>query len=135
MASTIISAQYSEYKDLDLRFKAHPLYGDVRPVKDDEAIKNSIRNIILTRRGEKPFNPDFGCGMEAYLFEPADAITKLKIGREIEFSISRLEPRVKLTEIRVVDNPDNNAYNITVVGSIVNSQREINLDLMIKRLR
>lgn len=120
---------------MDLRMKLHPLYGDIRPVKDIEAIKNSIKNIILTNRGEKPFNPAFGSNISSYLFEPADAITKRNLGAEIRDSIQQWEPRVKLDEIIVSFDEDRNAFNVTILATIVNSERSIEVDLVLSRIR
>jgi phage baseplate assembly protein W len=133
MADSIISSQSFGYSDLDLRFKAHPEYGDILPLKDDEAVKGSIRNILNTRPGEKPFNPEFGCALDDYLFEPNDAITRYQIGKEVERSISRFEPRIKLQEIQVSDAPDDNSFAVYVSGVLINSQREIDINILIKR--
>lgn len=124
-----------EYKDLNLKFKLHPALGDVRPVKDLEAIKNSLRNILATRRGEKPFRPDFGCNLKAYLFEPADGITKAAIRQDITRSIEDNEPRVSIKEIAIEDYSDRNAYFITITAMIKNNQQEIELELLLERLR
>jgi len=123
------------YKDLDLRFKLHPLYGDIAPVTDLVAIKNSIKNILLTRRGEKPFNPSFGSNVTDYLFENSTEITKYSIGQEIEYSINEQEPRVKLTGILIDEDQDNNAYSIRLDMIIVSTQQEADISLLLKRLR
>ena len=135
MASSQITSLSSDYKDLDLRMKLHPLHGDIRPVKDIDAIKNSIKNILLTKRGERPFKPKFGCNLSKYLFEPADAITTVLMKEEIEFSLSDQEPRVEVRNITIEDEPDNNAYSITIDVLIVNLQEEATIDLLLKRLR
>jgi len=123
------------YRDLDLQFKLHPQYGDIRPVTDINAIKNSIKNIIYTRRGESPFNPSFGSNVFNYLFENATDTTKYLLGQEIEYSIEENEPRVKLTKITVSDNRDANAYVIRLDMLIVNTQEEVDITLNLKRLR
>lgn len=124
-----------EYKDLNLAFKLHPEFGDVRPVKDLNAIKNSIRNILLTRKGEKPFQPAFGCNLKPYLFEHADRFTEIAIEQEIKYSIDRFEPRVKLTDLIVEYNPDKNAYHITIEVTVVGSERRLDIELYLERLR
>lgn len=123
------------YRDLDLRFKSHPLYGDIRPVTDIEAIKNSIKNILLTRRGEKPFNPRFGSNVTDYLFEPATRATKLSMAEEIEYSIKEHEKRVKLTGITIDDDIDNNSFQIRLDMIILNTEKEVDISLLLKRLR
>lgn len=134
MADSIISAQEFGYSDLNLKFKTHPEYGDILPLRDIEAVKGSIRNILNTRPGEKPFDPEFGCGLQDYLFEPNDTITRYQIAQEIERSLGRFEPRIKVTEIEVSATSDENGYNVFISGILINSQREIDVNLLIKRL-
>jgi phage baseplate assembly protein W len=130
-----ITGTTRQYRDLSLGFRAHPEYGDISPVKDLEAIKNSIRNILKTNRGEKPFNPKFGCGLKNYLFEPADGITKASIRDEIMYSLGIQEPRVQVTDVAIEDYPDKNAYAITIFTTVVNTQQQFDLQLLLKRLR
>jgi len=123
------------YRDLNTSFKVHPLYGDVRPLTDLDAIKNSIKNILLTRKGEKPFNPRFGCNLKSYLFEPADPITKASMEREIRYSIGDQEPRVELKEVVINDDPDENAYYITITVMVLNQQQTTDVEIYLERLR
>jgi phage baseplate assembly protein W len=125
----------SEYRDLSLKFRAHPEHGDIKVLREIEAIKNSINNIIKTRRGEKPFNPKFGCDLQSYLFEPIDGITKASIRDEINYSIVVHEPRVSVQEITVEGFPDRNAYEITIKVLLINQQRDIEFSLILERLR
>lgn len=124
-----------QYRDLSLSFRVHPEFGDISPVKDIDAIKNSIRNILKTTRGEKPFDPKFGCGLKNYLFDPADGITKASIREEIMYSIGVQEPRVNVTNVEIEDYPDKNAYAITISTVIVNTQQQFDLQLLLERLR
>jgi phage baseplate assembly protein W len=135
MASSIITALKTGYKDLDLAFKTHPLYGDVRPVINVDAVKNSVKNIILTTPGEKPFDPTFGCSLRKYLFEPADAITKSLIRQEIEYSLQLHEPRIRVNEIIISEQPDNNTLAITLDITVVNTQQNVDLTIILERLR
>jgi phage baseplate assembly protein W len=130
-----VLALESEYKDLDLKMKVHPVYGDVRPSRDVEAVKGSIKNILLTRRGERPFNPLFGCNLTAYLFEPVDPITTSLMEEEILYSLKQHEPRIEVRNITITDEPDRNAYNITLEVTIINSQTDADLTLILERLR
>tara|TARA_R110000782_G_scaffold259366_2_gene349819 strand:- start:1056 stop:1457 length:402 start_codon:yes stop_codon:yes gene_type:complete len=133
MANLISSVE--QYKDLDLSLKPHPLFGDIRPVKDVDAIKNSIKNILLTKRGEKPFNPRFGCNLTDYLFEPADRVTESLMRTEIEYSLGEQEPRIQINKVIIEDYPDRNSYAITIDCLILTSQSNIDLSLILKRLR
>lgn len=130
---SLVTAINAEYKDLDLRLKTHPNHGDIVPVRDVAAVRNSIKNILNTRPGERPFNPNFGTNLHELLFEPNDSITRYMIEKTIRQSLEEFEPRFRLIEINISDDPDNNAYNIFLNGIIVNTQREIELNLLIKR--
>jgi phage baseplate assembly protein W len=123
------------YSDLNLKFKAHPTLGDIRPVKDLDAIKNSIRNILLTRRGERPFNPAFGSNLKQYLFEPADPITKASMEQEIRYSIGEQEPRVEIKNVDIQDDSDRNAYYITITVILINRQETADVQIYLERLR
>lgn len=87
------------YKDLPLDFTAHPVTGDVRPVTDDVAIKRSIRNLILTPKGKKLFNPNYGSFVQNYLFKPQDQITKFELEQSLYNCIKIYENRVDITRI------------------------------------
>ena len=123
------------YRDLDLRFKLHPNLGDIAPVTDLNAIKNSIKNILHTRRGEKPFNPRYGSNVTDYLLELATEITQYSMGQEIEYSIKEHEPRVEITGITIDDDADNHAYGIRLDMIIISTQQEADISLILKRLR
>lgn len=130
-----ITGLVRQYRDLNLSYRVHPKSGDIRPVRDLDAIKNSIKNILSTERGEKPFRPDFGCNLNSYLFEPADNITKASIRDSIEKSIGDHEPRVEVVEVAIEDYPDRNEYAITITVMVVNSQQQIDLEFILERLR
>jgi len=132
---TNLISSSDQYKDLDLALKPHPLFGDIRPVKDVDAIKNSIKNILLTKRGERPFNPRFGCDLTNYLFEPADRVTESLMRSEIEYSLGEQEPRIQINRVMIEDYPDRNSYAITINCFIINSQANVDLSLILERLR
>ena len=128
------SAIGDNYKDLDLKFKSHPLYGDIRPLKDVNAVKNSVRNILLTNPGDRPFSR-IGANLKPYLFEPVDDITAISIQNEIEYSIKEYEPRVEVIGVTVTPKEDANRYDINVEFKLVNGQEAQDLNITIKRLR
>lgn len=129
---SIVSALKAEYSDFDLTLKPHPERGDIVPLKDLAAVKNSIKNILNTRPGERPFAPTFGCDLYNYLFEPDDIITRAAIRRAINDSLLTFEPRFKVNDIDL-STDNNNTYNITISGIIINSQRDVDITLLIKR--
>lgn len=130
-----VMARVKPYTDLDLRFKPHPNFGDVVPLKDIAAIKNSIRGILLTNKGERPFQPNFGCNITGYLFEQPDPITLSFLEDEIKDSIAQYEPRVVTTDVKVQDNTDANALFVSVSCILVSTQQPIDVELFLERTR
>ena len=135
MDKSINSALFQTYKDLDLCFKIHPLYSDIVPIVELDALKNSIKNILLTRPGERPFQPRLGCALVDFLFEPMDIFTVNSIQDAIEYSIGLFEPRIELKEVIVEPNYDRNHYEVTIIGIITNYRKEVEISLVLERLR
>lgn len=100
------------YKDVSFSF-IHPATGDVLLATDIEAVKNSIKNIILTPRGTRPFFPEFGTRVSRLLFELASPITASQIRDEIVSAVEKYEKRVSTFQVRVDDDHERNAYRIT----------------------
>ena len=102
------------FKDLSMSFKANPLNDDLITLKNEAAIARSLRNIIFTSPGEKFFNPDFGSNISKVLFENIDEISAIQIKEEIELSIKNFEPRVRLQEVEINPDYDNNQFDVTI---------------------
>jgi len=100
------------YKDVSFSF-IHPATGDVLPATDIEAVKNSIKNIVLTPRGTRPFFPEFGTRVSRLLFELASPITASQIKDEIIDGVQKFEKRVSTFQVKVDDDHERNAYRIT----------------------
>ena len=102
-----------------MSFDTNPLNNDLIGLKDSSAIARSIRNIVFTQPGEKFFQPDFGSKISESLFENVDEVSALSIRDEIRSSIINYEPRVKLNNVNVNLNPDENEINLTITYEIV----------------
>ena len=107
-----------KYKDISMSFDTNPLNNDLIGLKDSSAIARSIRNIVFTQPGEKFFEPDFGSRVSESLFENVDEVSALTIRDEVRSSIINYEPRVKLIEVIVRPNPDENEMNVTITYEI-----------------
>ena len=107
------------FKDISMTFARHPLTSDLIALKNTNAITRSVRNIIFTYPGEKPFDPEFGSQVSRMLFENIDPLNAIKIKREIRYSIDRYEPRVLLTKVEVTPDYDGNAFNVLIAYNIV----------------
>ena len=106
--------EVSTFKDLSITFKKHPVTDDLVTVKDKSAIAQSISNLLMTRKGERPFQPQIGSRVRKLLFEQWDVFAADSIRTEIFNTMERLEPRIEVTEVKVDDAPDENAVEIQV---------------------
>jgi phage baseplate assembly protein W len=123
------------YSDIDFTFTKKPVVGDVALSYDSQAVIRSIRNILLTRHYEKPFNPDFGSNIDAILFELVSPLSATALEREIRTSIENYEPRARLSEIIVNPQPDNNAYSVSLSFYIENATLPTTVTLLLERNR
>ena len=113
------------FKDISAVFEVNPLNDDLIILKNSNAIARSIRNIIFTARGDKPFNPFFGSRVSELLFDPMDQITTLAIKTEIEETIKNFEPRVNLKEVQVNPSYDDNEYSVVINYEIIGIDLDI----------
>ena len=107
------------FKDINLSFKRHPVTNDVVAIRDEDAIKRSVKNIIFTILGEKPFEPQFGSVINEALFDLTTTYDEILIREEIRSSILRFEPRVSNLRVNTTVLPDSNELNCTVQYDIV----------------
>ena len=107
------------FKDINLSFKRHPVTNDVLTIRDEDAIKRSVRNIIFTILGEKPFEPEFGSVINASLFELNTSLNEMKVSDEIKQSLLNFEPRIDNIRVTVSIYPDSNELNCAVQYDIV----------------
>ena len=107
------------FKDINLSFKRHPVTNDVVAIRDEDAIKRSVKNIIFTILGEKPFNPNFGSVINDSLFELNTSLNEIRIADEINSSLLNHEPRIANIDATVEIMPDSNEMNCTVQYDIV----------------
>ena len=107
------------FKDINLSFKRHPVTNDVVTIRDEDAIKRSVKNIIFTILGEKPFEPNFGSIINDSLFELDTSLNQVRISDEIIQSLNSYEPRIDNIDVTVEIYPDSNELNCTVQYDIV----------------
>ena len=107
------------FKDINLSFKRHPVTSDVVTIRDEDAIKRSVKNIIFTILGEKPFQPNFGSVINESLFELNTSLNEVRIVDEIKTSLALYEPRIGNINATVSIYPDSNEMNATVQYDIV----------------
>ena len=124
----------NEYSDLDILFTAHPISGDVTTKKDSDAVKRSVRNILLTNNYERPFKPNFGANLRAMLFELQGVGSSKAIKRDIAEALVTLEPRIKNINIVLGENNRNNV-DVKISYQIKNGLRRDTVDFTISRVR
>ena len=107
------------FKDINLSFKRHPVTNDVVTIRNEDAIKRSVKNIIFTILGEKPFQPNFGSVINESLFDLNTNLSEIRITDEIKSSLLNYEPRIDNIEVTVQVSPDRNEMNCTVQYDIV----------------
>ena len=107
------------FKDINLSFKRHPVTNDLVTIRDEDAIKRSIKNIIFTILGEKPFEPNFGSVINDALFDLDTNLNDIRIQDEITSSLKEYEPRISNIIVTVSVAPDTNEMNCTVQYDIV----------------
>ena len=128
--------QFETFKDLSITFKKHPVTDDLVTVKDKSAIAQSITNLLMTRRGERPFQPTLGSGLQDMLFEPLDYGSAAMIKQEIGKCINKYEPRVRVQKIYCNVDFDNNGYNVELQYKIVGrDDRPVAVDFFLERTR
>lgn len=123
------------FSDLDLNFTAHPVTKDISRKYDDNAIKQSLRNLILTSNYERPFHSEIGSQVRSLLFESASPMLAVSMRKAIFDLVNNFEPRVDLIEVLVNFNPDENYLYLKIEFKIVNTERPLTLDLALERTR
>ncbi len=107
------------FKDISMSFQTNPLTKDLIAMKNENAIARSVKNIVFTNPGEKFFKPKFGSSISNSLFENADDLTAVQIQTQIEESVQRYEPRVKLRTVDANANIDGNSFDVVIVYDII----------------
>ena len=107
------------FKDIGVGFLLNAFTKDAAVVKNENAIKQSIKNLVLTQKGEKLFQPEIGSGVYELLFEPMDPFTADSIRDEIINTLGQYEPRITISEVTVLANEETNQFDVTVEYRIV----------------
>lgn len=123
------------FSDLDLNFTAHPVTGDISRKFDENAVKQSLKNLMQLRHYEKPFHSEIGSPLRELLFEPITPLTELMARRAIIDLIANFEPRVDLVDVEVIASDENNSFYVSVTFKIVNTERPLTLDFVLERTR
>ena len=130
-----ISRNVRQYRDLDLFFSKKQGSDDINKVTNIEAVKRSVRNLVLTNFYEKPFHPEIGSGVRGMLFELATPLTAIALSQAIEDVINNYEPRAIINFVNV-NLSDRNSYDVTISFAVNNAPTElVDLSFILETLR
>jgi phage baseplate assembly protein W len=122
-------------KDIDTSFTAKPSTGDIYKVTDAAAVKQSVKNLLMTERGKTPFRPYYGGGLETFLFSLSTDLEPSDIENRVRQTIEAHEPRAKLVDVKVTIKEDYNTANVVIVFDVIGSTKRVTLGLTIARTR
>jgi phage baseplate assembly protein W len=123
------------YSDLDLSFAAHPITGDVARKYDVNAVKQSLKTLILTNYYERPFQPKLGSPVYGMMFENIDMITANSLKLRLELLINKYEPRVRSQQVDVVPLFDDNAFKVTIYFYVIGVNDPVTFSTILRRSR
>ena len=131
------------FVDLDLNFtpitsvddNGDVVKGDIAKKYDENAIKQSVKNLVMTNHYERLFHPEMGSQVTGLLFEPAGILLDAMLTQAIKNTIINFEPRVNLITVDVRSNPDNYTLYVSIVFKIVNTERPLTINFTLQRTR
>ncbi len=129
-------ATFQTFKDLNVTFKPHPVTGDLIVKKDDAAIKQAVVNLLMTNKGERPFQPQLGSSIREQLFEPLDTMTAAIIGESIKNCLTNYEPRIRILELDLDLDFEENGYTVNLEFVIVGREdKPSSIEFFLERTR
>lgn len=130
-----VDRKSKKYSDLDLFFQVHPYTRDVNKKYDVEAIKASVRNLILTKNYERPFHPEIGSQVTNLFFEDFSPALRMATERSIRDTIQKFEPRARLISINLIEKPDDNDITVEITFAPSNIDTPVTITQTLGRLR
>jgi len=124
-----------EFRDLDLNFRIHPIKKDINKHTAELAVINSIKNLVMTKHYEVPFQPEIGSNIQKLLFEPLDSVTGSLVEMEIKQTIQNFEPRAIISFIQIFPDYDKNGFSVGMEFFIVNRTDPITIQFFLERVR
>lgn len=134
MATSPLSGR-TVYSDFRTDFAINPVSSDLAVVRNEEAVKASIRNLLMTDKGERLFQPELGSNLRTMLFEPLTPDTIILIRQMVKDTINDHEPRANLIDVQVTGALDEGSVQITVIFNVVNVERPVTLNVTLTRVR
>ena len=137
MANTRLQSEIEQeiFRDIPLNLTVHPVTGNLRVLTNAEAIKQSVKNIVLTNFYERPYNPEFGGDVLSQLFENMDPITEYNISKNIRVSLENYEPRAIVDDIITTVYDDQNALTVKIKFSVQTIPEPLEVNVLLERVR
>lgn len=132
---TPLTEQDLVYADFLTNLNTHPVVKDVVRLPNERAIVASMRNLILTNRGERLYQPDLGSSLRSLLFEPLTPAISQAIQQNISETLKVYEPRAKIVRVIASPDEDNNAYSVSVTFYIINKSDPVSFNVTLSRVR
>ena len=123
------------YSDIDLAFLSHPINGKLTRKVNREAVKQSVKSLIMTDFFERPFKSDIGCGIRALLFENFHPAITQQMETAIKEVISNYEPRAVIHSVDIQARPDHHELSVSIVFFVTNDPEPISLNVILERVR
>ena len=131
----VTTSRNAVFSDLDLNFGIHPVRKDIIKLRGDISILNSVKNLVLLNFYEKPFHPEIGSNIRRLLFENLDSVTAIALENQIRQVIENFEPRMRLSDVSVDPDYDNNGFKVFITFTLFNSTTPMQVDFFLERLR
>ena len=123
------------HSDIDLAFLSHRINGKLTRKVNREAVKQSVKSLIMTDFFERPFKSDIGCGIRALLFENFHPAITQQMETAIKEVISNYEPRAVIHSVNIQARPDHHELNVSIVFFVTNDPEPISLNVLLERVR
>ena len=123
------------YKDVDTLFDIHPVTRKLNVLTNNAAVARSVKNLVLTNKGERPYQPFLGCDVRNQLFELNDGMVESEVEDTISEVINQYEPRAELISVDADIKPDQHSVEVTITFRVINQQDPISINLMLERVR
>lgn len=124
-----------EYSDIDCTFTPKPTTGDIYKKTDAAAVRQAVKNLLMTDRGSIPFRPYYGGNLEGMLFALSTELDEDDIEDAIRLAIKNNEPRAEVREVSALFNEDTYSLSVRLVFAVVNTPKVVTMDLTIARSR
>ena len=132
---TVTPLRAERYSDFYNNFNKNFGTKDLARITNEDSIINSLKNLIQTRKGERPFFPEFGCNISGLLFENFSQFTTDSIETEIKTAVENFEPRIKTIRVNAVESQDNHSIELQIFFTTINNPENISISFLLSRIR